>query len=275
MTSRDRIAAEIGALLGARSVEHRPNPTGAGKLAFVAHLPDTRLWVRVAADAAEDAALVRWAELDRRLRAYAAPPLWRRLAVAGRTALVFPVLTEVERRVDADEVLAVLARLHADRGLAAALGPPVTARASFTSVWLDRFRADLEVVGGYVAPDVLVWMTEEVEAFAALLAAPAFDEPVHAAIHGDPGRDNVLVGTDRWWLLDWEDLAVGDPVVDESIVAPGRGDSPRHRVGHRAVMLDAAVDGAADWVEHHDPGLRAAAEASYLRAIEEYERAWG
>jgi aminoglycoside phosphotransferase (APT) family kinase protein len=218
---------------------------------------------------------VRWADLDPLLRRYAAPPLRERLTVAGRTALVFPVLPAVDRRVAPDEVLGVLARLHADRGLAGALGPPVPARASYTSVWLDRFRADLEVVDGYVASDALVWMTDEVEAFAGLLAGPVFDEPVHAAIHGDPWHENVLAGPDRWWLLDWEDLAVGDPAVDESIVAPGRHDSARHRVGHRAVMLDAVVDGAADWVENHDPVVRAAKEVSYLRAIEEYERVWG
>lgn len=276
MTSASRMAQAVRLALGADAAEHRANHAGAGKLSFEVSRGADHLWVRVAADADEDAALQRWAEHATRLaEEYAGPPVLDVLRVEERTTLVFPFLPSVDRRIPPEEVLALLDRLHDDADLADALGPPVTARESFTRLWLERFRVDLEVVEGYVAPDVLAWMITETELLAALLEGHVFDVWVHAPVHGDPWHENIHAGPDRWWLLDWEDLAVGDPVIDEAIVAPGRGGSPRHPVAHRAVMLDAVVDGAADWVENRDPAVRAAKEAAYLAAIEAYEATWG
>jgi hypothetical protein len=269
------IAGLVCRALGADGAEHRANHTGVGKLSFEVTRGADRLWARVAATAEEDDALRRWAEhADRLSDRYAAPPVLETLRVDGRTTLVFPFLPAVERDVAAEEVLDVLHRLHADCELATALGPPVTARASFTRIWLRRLRADLEIVRGHVADDVHDWMRRETDAVSRLVDGRAFDEVIHAPIHGDPWQENIHPGADRWWLLDWEDLDIGDPVVDDAIAAPGLHDTPRHRVAHRVVMLDAAVDGAADWVENHDPVIRAAKEESYRRAIEEYETTW-
>ena len=106
----------------------------------------------------------------------------------------------------------------------------------------------------------------------------ALEEPVHAAVHGDPWHENWLLEPDRLWLLDWEDLAVGDPVVDDAILrhdALGTDphhwpDQPAHRVARQALMLDAAIDVAADWVEGTDPLVRRRKEAAYLAGVEAY-----
>ena len=98
-----------------------------------ARLGAERLWVRVAADEAEHEALQRWAEHAVRLaEQYAAPPVLDALLVEDRATLVFPHLDDpVATRADlarvADSLLGLLADLHADRELATALGPPVTA----------------------------------------------------------------------------------------------------------------------------------------------------
>jgi aminoglycoside phosphotransferase (APT) family kinase protein len=287
MSSAHRIGAAVRDLLEARSVEHRPNHTGATKLSYVVDRGGERLWVRVAADEEEHAALLRWAEHAARLsERYAAPPLLDRFVVEGRVALVFPFLpvpvaTRAGLAARAGELLAVLGGLHDDAELAAALGPPVTAGQAFTDVWVARFVADLAVTEGYLDRDVHLWLTDEVEALAGLIAGPAFDRPVHAAVHGDPWHENLLLGEDRFWLLDWEDLAVGDPVVDEAIVhmdahGPDAGwpDTERHGVARRALFLDAVIDVAADWVEATDPVVRATKERGWRAGLEGYRAAY-
>ena len=287
MTSARRIGEAVRDRLGAHSVEHRPNHTGATKLSYVVDRDGERLWVRVAADEEEHAALLRWAEHAARLsERYAAPPLLDRFVVEGRAALVFPFLrapvaTRAGLAAWTGELSAVLGALHADAELAAALGPPVTAGRAFTDVWISRFVADLAVTEGYLDRDEHLWLTDEVEALAGLIAGPAFDQPVHSAVHGDPWHENLLLGEDRFWLLDWEDLAVGDPVVDEAIVhmdahGPDAGwpDTERHRVARRALILDAVIDVAADWVEATDPVVRATKERGWRAGLEAYRAAY-
>jgi aminoglycoside phosphotransferase (APT) family kinase protein len=287
MSSARRIGESLRDLLGASSVEHRPNHTGATKLSYAVERGGERLWVRVAADDDEHAALLRWGEHAARLgELYAAPPVLDRFVVEGRAALVFPFLpgpvaTRAGLAARAGELLAVLGELHADTELAAALGPPVTARQAFTDLWVSRFVADLAVTEGYVDRDVHLWLTDEVEALAGLIAGAAFDEPVHSAVHGDPWHENLLLGEGRFWLLDWEDLAVGDPVVDEAVVhmdAYGPDaewpDTERHRVARRALFLDAVIDVAADWVETADPVVRATLDRDWRAGLEGYRAAY-
>jgi fructosamine-3-kinase len=287
MSPAHRIGEALRRLLAASSVEHRANHTGAVKLSYAVDRGGERLWVRVAADDEEHAALVRWGEHATRLsERYAAPPVLDRLTVEGRAALVFPFLPDpVATRAGlagrAGELLAVLGELHADAELAAALGPPVTAGRAFTDVWVSRFVADLAVTEGYVDRDEHQWLTDEVEALAGLIAGPAFERPVHAAVHGDPWHENLLLGESRFWLLDWEDLAVGDPVIDEAIVhmdahGPDAGwpDTERHQVARRALFLDAVVDVAADWVETADPVVRDTKERGWRAGLEAYRAAY-
>jgi hypothetical protein len=148
-------------------------------------------------------------------------------------------------------------------------------------LWLRRFESDLDIIEGYVGKDLHAYLCDEVDALGALV--DSLDTPAHAAVHGDPWHENVLVATDRIWLLDWEDLSVGDPAVDDAILRhDALGTDPHHWpdglvhvVARRALMLDAVVDVAADWVEAGrlrggDPLVRRRKEAAYLAGLETY-----
>jgi hypothetical protein len=267
---------------GARA-RHHLNHTGAGKLSFEVRLGDRRLWAKVAADDNADWPLTTWARVAELLaERHAAPPVLDVLDVDGRTALLFPfieapVATRALLHERYDEARSVLAGLHGDAALADLLGPPTTTGDCFRGVWLERLVADLDVIEGYVAKDLHAFLLDEVEALGELVDA-LDDRPVWSAVHGDPWHENFLAAPDRLWLLDWDDLAIGDPVVDDAILRhDALGPDPHHWpdrpdyvVARRALLLDAVVDGAADWVEHTDPVVRRRTEAAYVAALETY-----
>ena len=259
---------------------HRHNHTGTDKLSFEVVAGGERLWAKVAANDEEDAALETWASVAKELTdRHGAPPVLEVLQVAGRTALLFPFLDgEVANHATVrdryGEVQAVLDGLHADHDLAERLGGPTTSAAAFREVWVSRFEADLHIIAGYVAPDVHEYLTAEVEVLTGQV--DSLDEQVHVAMHGDPWHENVLFGPERVWLLDWEELSVGDPVVDDAILrmdafgATAWPPGERFEVARRALLLDAAVDSAADWVQNSDPAIRASKEKAYLDGLETY-----
>ncbi len=236
-----RVQHALVAALGPDAhVEHRANHTGVGKLSFAVRVGDRALWAKVAADADEDESLATWARVAGILaERHAAPPVLDVLSVDGRTALLFPYLDAPQATRGLlheryDEARALLAGLHSDTELAALLGEPTTTADCFRRIWLQRFEADLDVIEGYVGRDVHAYLFEEVDALGVVV--DALDDPAPAPVHGDPWHENFLVGPDRVWLLDWEDLSVGDPVVDDAILLPRRA---RHRpaplAGHRGV----------------------------------------
>jgi hypothetical protein len=278
-TVRDALVEALGA--GA-VVTHRPNHTGTDKLSFEVLAQGDRLWAKVAADEDEETALRTWASVATLLAdRHGAPPVLEVLDVAGRPGLLFPfidvpVATRSTLRDRHAEVSVVLDGLHADRDLAGLLGDPTTSSASFRDVWVSRFEADLRIIAGHVAPDDYDYLVAEVEVLSSLV--DSLDLRIHHPTHGDPWHENVLLGPERIWLLDWEDLAVGDPVVDHAILLMDtRGADPggwptgrRYDVARRALMLDAAVDGAADWVQNSDPEIRAAKKTAYLDGLAAY-----
>jgi fructosamine-3-kinase len=278
-----RVREALVAALGPDAqVEHRANHTGAGKLSFAVRVGEQRLWAKVAADAEEEHELARWARTAALLaERHAAPPLVDILDVDGHTALVFafldaPAADRSTLHARYDEARDVLAGLHADAALAERLGDPTTTAACFRAVWVERFEADLDVIEGYVGKDVHAYLADEVDQLGTLV--DTLTDEVHASVHGDPWHENWLAAPDRLWLLDWEDLTVGDPVVDDAVLrhdALGTDrhhwpDEPAYAVARRALMLDAAVDTAADWVEHTDPLVRRRKEAAYLAGLEAY-----
>jgi fructosamine-3-kinase len=277
------VGEAIEALLGPGAVAtHRLNHTGAGKLSYEVRARGEQWWVKVAASDKEERRLTRWASVATILaERHGAPPVLEVLDVLGRTALLFPFLDHpvATRTTLGDryaEVGAVLDGLHADHELADRLGGPATSRESFREVWVARFEADLRIIAGHVAPDVYDYLAAEVEVLAALV--DGLDLPVHHAIHGDPWHENVLLGSQRVWLLDWESIAVGDPVVDRAILlmdacGPQRAAWPtdqRHQLARRALLLDAAVDGAADWVQSSEPETRLAKEVAFHDGLAAY-----
>jgi hypothetical protein len=282
MSVRRVVDALLAALGPDAQVEHRSNHTGADKLSFVVRIGERRLWAKVAADADGEESLTTWAELAGLLAdRHAAPELLDVLTVDGRTALLFPYVdaqpaTRSTLHGRYDEATELLAGLHADRELAERLGEPTTTATCFRAVWLERFEADLDVVEGYLAKDLHAYLEDQVDVLGTLVGA--LDDEVHAAVHGDPWHENFLLTPERLWLLDWEDLAVGDPVVDDAILrhdAVGIDlhhwpDGPAYAVARRALMLDEVVDVAADWVENTDPLVRRQKEAAYLAGLEVY-----
>lgn len=280
---RHALAAALGP--GA-SVEHRPNHTGAGKLSFAVRLGDRRLWAKVAADADEEVSLETWAEMAGLLfDRHGAPELLDVLSIDGHTALLFPYVdappaTRATLHARHDEAAELLAGLHADRELAERLGEPTTTARCFREVWIERFEGDLAVIEGYVAKDVHAYLADQVDVLADLV--DTLDDEVHSAVHGDPWHENVLLAPDRMWLLDWEGLTIGDPVLDDAILrhdALGTDprlwpDTPADTTALRALMLDGVVDSAADWIENADPIVRRQKEATYLAELETYRAAF-
>jgi hypothetical protein len=142
--------------------------------------------------------------------------------------------------------------------------------------------AELDVVEGYVGKDLHAFLSDEVDTLADQVSR--LDEPVHAAVHGDPRHERWLLGHDRLWLLGWEHLSVGDAVVDDAVLRhDALGTDPRHWpataahvLARRALMLGAVVDVAAGWVADGDPVVRRGKEAAYLAGLESYRaESWG
>lgn len=282
MTVVQRVADEVATALGnGWTVQHRHNHAGTGKLSFLVKDPGQRaFWAKVAADDEGESQVQTWASVAGLLaERHAAPPVLDVLTVDGRTTLLFPFLdarvaTAATLSARFAEVDAILAGLHADTELATLLGPPTTTAESFRNLWLERFVGDLEILDGRIDGDLHDYLTAQVRDFETLIAG--LDDVAHAPVHGDPWHENVLLAPDRVWLLDWEDLAVGDPAIDRAIL---RGDcfgpdhthwstAPADQAARRALLLDAVVDVAADWVENADPQVKAAKHAAWTAGLE-------
>jgi aminoglycoside phosphotransferase (APT) family kinase protein len=131
-------------------------------------------------------------------------------------------------------------------------------------------------------------MRDEAERLAtAVAASAAFEQPATAPVHGDLWLENLLT-TPRgsWHVLDWDDVRLGDPVVDwATVFGPSPGDvrpveeeelpdavslgaaeAERLRLYARATLLDWIVDPLADWID------AAAAGAAEARVRAEKER---
>ncbi len=282
MTSAGHVREALEDVLGPGAVAtHRHNHTGTEKLSFAVLAGGRRLWAKVAANDKEDAGLRTWASVaDHLSERHGAPPVLEVLEVDGRTGLLFPFLGDaVSDRITLgdryDEVQVVLDGLHADRDLVDRLGVPTTSAAVFRDLWVSRFEADLDIIATHVTPDVHEFLMSEVQVLSGLV--DSLESEVHGAMHGDPWHENVLLGPERVWLLDWEKLSVGDPVIDNAILlmdTRGAGaDWPageRWDVARRALMLNVAVDGAADWVENADPAIRTTKKRAYLEGLADY-----
>lgn len=209
----------------------------------------------------------------------------------------------------AAEVVRTMDRLHGDGELAAHLPAPAVAR-TCADVYRDsyhaRFVPDLEFVTAqrppFVSPDLVEWMRGEALALEAAVAAePAFAEPADAPAHGDLWLNNLLV-TPRgeWYVLDWDDLALGDPALDWCMLfgpAPGdlraateralppsvTADANARRRLHlyaRASLLDWIIDPLADWIDapespEHLEEVRAEKERIHRAALESYRTRYG
>lgn len=287
MTVVQQVSAALSDALGpSMTVQHRHNHAGTDKLSFLVRDGGRPvLWAKVAADAESEEQLRTWARVAPLLtERHCAPPVLDVVTVDGRTTLLFPFLdapvaTRSTLTARHEQARGIFDTLHADTELADLLGPPVTTADSFRELWVERFEGDLEIIEPEIDKAVYDYLRDEVRAFAAVVET--LDRTVHAAVHGDPWHENFLVGEDRLWLLDWEDLAIGDPAIDRAILRKECvGTDSRHWQGEvdtvalRALMLDAVVDVAADRAENTDPQIRALKQTEYLAGLNAYRAAY-
>jgi hypothetical protein len=152
--------------------------------------------------------------------------------------------------------------------------PVLTCADSLIDTYIDRFDEDLLAVVRDLPPFVplatLDWMqgeTRHLESLARELEV--FQQPAIAPLHGDLWEQNVLVCEDgRWYVVDWDDLALGDPALEFGILLgpllahlpPAERRIPaalpaspglraRFEVYLRAYLLDEVIDSLADYVE--------------------------
>jgi hypothetical protein len=263
------------------------------------------LHVKLSTTDGGQAALRRWQELDSLLRPYHAPPILGWVDVGAAGGLVFPLLKGSAPSPSPEVIESVLAQvqnLWVDAELAKQLRGETaeTAADCYLGTYHDRFCADLAAVDCQRPPFLpegdLSYMREEVAYLESLVREGSpFLEEVTAPTHGDLWLNNVLwQNTDSWWLLDWDDLQVGDPAMDlVTLTGPTSTDlrplkyldqtvgelsgAARERLNllGRASLLDWVIDPLADWIEAkaspaHESAVRAEKERVHREALSLY-----
>lgn len=298
----DRVAAAIETRLGpGANARHWPNHAGPNKLSFRVDTPTGAWWVKVARHARDERDLRQWAAVaDRLTTRHRAVPVVGHLWLEDRFGLQFPLLnahtaTRADVGARSEELLEITNGLHHDRELGGILGPAVTAGDCFRGIWIRRLTSDLDILADGIDPPLLQWMRDEVSALDDLTRSSAFDQTVRAPIHGDVWHENLMIdATDPrvLWLLDWDDLTIGDPIADDAVllhdalgpdvdrwfaVRHPRDDHEfaRMRVAARAVLLDEVIDVLSDAVVATDPELTTAKRTQHSKALSQYRERYG
>lgn len=261
--------------------------------------------VKLATTDGGQSALRRWHELDSVLRPHHAPPILDWVDVGAAAGLVFPLLEGAAPPPSPEVIESVLDQvrnLWADADLAKQLsgGPALTAADCYLGTYHDRFCADLAALDGerprFLADADLSYLREEVSYLESQVRESSiFLEEVTSPTHGDLGLNNVLWQSSRsWWLLDWDDLQLGDPAMDlATLTGPASTDlrplkypnqtvdvlsgEARERLNllGRASLLDWVIDPLADWIEAavapvHEAAVRAEKERVHREALSLY-----
>jgi streptomycin 6-kinase len=285
-----------------------------GFVAASFHVTDGRrkLHLKLVRDDDGERAVMRWMNVRTRLEThYNAPRVVGWIAIEA-SPWRGPVFEHVIAATMNDAIAAnvvprvceVLKRLHADDDLARRVRhprSPATLRDAFDGIFRAQYVQDLELIGSrpppFVTADGMRWMRDEAHRVLSLaMQSSAFDEPAVSPTHGDLWSDNVLVGDDgRFWLIDWDNLDLGDPVRDYATLAwPRISASPaedwrvlrafnpddgaaaqRLEIHLRATMLDWVVDVLADWIDaqaapEHLAEVRARKFREHSRYLELY-----
>ena len=174
-----------------------------------------------------------------------------------------------------DRLLRSARRLHADEELATKLGfsqGPTTVGQYFEGQHICRLETDIKIIRDTAPPSIaddgfLKWIKDETEDLKRTVrSSAAFAVQARWPTHGDLYEGNTLLTDDgRWYVFDWDDLALGDPVADYIIVlrksarrdpdfdwrryeveATDEGFGERMRFYARASLLYEIVDGLAE-----------------------------
>ena len=193
------------------------------------------------------------------------------------TGLIFGRIKGVRPtgRAATDRLLRSARRLHADEELAVRLGSQeraATVGQYFEGLHIRRLDEDLSIIRAsaptaIVDEALIVWMERETQQLKQTArSSAAFAVQALWPTHGDLYEGNTLLAEDGgWYVFDWDDLALGDPVADYIIVLryPARHDADfdwrsfgveatddgfgeRMRFYARASLLYVVVDGLAE-----------------------------
>jgi len=165
-------------------------------------------------------------------------------------------------------------RLHRDEEIRSCLeisALPKTRFDHFVETYIERFAGDLALIGArrpaFVSSAVFEWMQDQTRDLKeASNRVEAFHHPAVEPVHGDLNEGNVLVDTDGWHIVDWDDLALGDSALELAVLVwpvvyntgidwrkiytrpVDAGFADRMELCLRAQLLDEVIDTVADYV---------------------------
>jgi fructosamine-3-kinase len=276
----------------------------------------TAYHLKLAEEKSSQESLRRWAEVHKFLEErYHAPRLVNVIELnKGRyVGLLFEHLTG--RTADPllapqlqSEICDLLAALNTDRELAAKLQTNTvrTHRDCFLNTFIQRFDEDLEFLGHrlpeFVSRETLGWMQAETRLLESLAMGDAFSRTADAPAHGDLWAGNILTTEDgRFFILDWDELALGDPAMDYAVLLGplllseqatsltwqdlglpfvDEAFAARMDVYLRAYLLDWVIDVLADYVDAdevpaHRDEVRAQKQRDHLHYLPLYRQRYG
>jgi aminoglycoside phosphotransferase (APT) family kinase protein len=202
------------------------------------------------------------------------------------------------------QLIELASRLHEDadlRSILSASGSPKTYLDHFAETYIDRFNADMEAIERgrlpFLSSALLQWMRDEAGRLrAAAESVQAFHDRANDPVHGDLNEGNVIVTPNEWFVVDWDDLALGDPAVEFAVLVwpivyqggdwtdlnipnVDSGFKRRIEVCFRAQLLDEVIDPLADYVAagavpSKQDEVQFVKRQRHEEALERYRLAW-
>jgi aminoglycoside phosphotransferase (APT) family kinase protein len=199
------------------------------------------------------------------------------------------------------QLIEMVRRLHRDDDVRVHFNVTGTAKTyfdHFVETYIDRFTADLEAIAlgrlPFVSLSLFNWMQRETGRLRETAnSVQAFHNPALEPIHGDLNEGNVLIAPNDWFVVDWDDLALGDPAVELAVllwpmIYKGKewsefsipdlenGFAERIDLCLRAQLLDEVIDPLADYVEasavpSKEAEVRLVKRKRHEEALERYE----